>query len=223
MEAGHIGAGVERSFGASIRLPTEEPSGVMARDPKLINFKYFFTRKVTFIKESDAAALFPGGFGTMDEVFEVLTLMQTGKSEIRPIVLVEDENSTYWHEWQEFVERGLAARGLIAPDDIHLFHIADGVDDAVAEIERFYSNYHSQRWVRGKLLLRVRRVPPQRELDRIALGFSDILGPAGLAAAKPAAEEVAGNDALEFERIAVDLARPYPARQRLLIDALNEF
>jgi uncharacterized protein (TIGR00730 family) len=97
MEAGHAGAGAERSFGASIRLPTEEPNELIVRDAKLINFKYFFTRKVTFVKESDAAALFPGGYGTMDEVFEVLTLMQTGKSEIRPVVLVEAEGSTYWH------------------------------------------------------------------------------------------------------------------------------
>jgi uncharacterized protein (TIGR00730 family) len=223
MEAGHAGAGAERSFGASIRLPTEAPNEVIGRDSKLINFKYFFTRKVTFVKESDAAALFPGGYGTMDEVFEVLTLMQTGKSDIRPVVLVEAEGSTYWHEWQSFVERGLAARGLIDAEDTSLYHIADGVEDALGEIERFYNNYHSQRWVRGKLVLRVQRTPPARELERLSTAFGDLLGPAGVSATKVSPEEKRDNDRLELERLAVDLARRHPGRLRQLIDALNEF
>jgi uncharacterized protein (TIGR00730 family) len=223
MEAGFLGAGAKSSFGASIRLPTEEPNEAMGRDPKLINFRYFFTRKVTFIKESNAAVLFPGGFGTMDEVFEVLTLMQTGKSDIRPVVLVEAEGSDYWHEWQAFVERGLADRGLIDPEDPSLYHIADGVDDALAEIERFYHNYHSQRWVRGNLVLRVRRTPPPADVERLSTAFADLLGPGGLSPTDASTEEVRDGDHVELERVAVDLSRRHPARLRQLIDALNEF
>src|SRR3990170_8649610 len=136
MEAGHQGAGAEHSFGANIRLPLEnEPNVVIEGDPKLINFKYFFTRKVTFLKESDAFALFPGGFGTLDEAFELLTLMQTGKSDLHPIVLLESEGEHYWEEWGRFVQKHLVGHGLISPEDLDLVYITDDIEAAVGEIE----------------------------------------------------------------------------------------
>src|SRR3989304_1550019 len=125
-EAGHEGAGAERSFGAAIRLPMEvEPNVVIEGDPKLINFKYFFTRKVTFLKESDAFALFPGGFGTLDEAFELLTLMQTGKSDLHPVVLLEAEGEHYWADWRRFVDEHLLARGPISEGDLDLLLITE--------------------------------------------------------------------------------------------------
>src|SRR3989304_2377274 len=138
MEAGHQGAGAELSFGANIRLPLEnEPNVVIEGDPKLINFKYFFTRKVTFLKESHAFALFPGGFGTLDEAFELLTLMQTGKSDLHPVVLLEAEGGSYWKDWRRFVDEQLAGRGLISLEDMVLLLITDSIEAAVAEIEGF--------------------------------------------------------------------------------------
>ncbi|MEE8370470.1 MAG: TIGR00730 family Rossman fold protein, partial [Dehalococcoidia bacterium] len=145
MEASQQGAGAERSFGVNIRLPMEaEPNAVIEGDPKLINFKYFFTRKVTFLKESDAFVLFPGGFGTLDEAFELLTLMQTGKSDLHPVVLLEAQGGTYWSDWRRFVDEQLAQRGLISVEDLDLLRFADNIDDAVDEIEAFYRNYQSQ-------------------------------------------------------------------------------
>src|SRR3990170_4417506 len=132
MEAGHEGAGAERSFGAAIRLPMEsEPNLFIEGDPKLINFKYFFTRKVTFLKESDAFALLPGGFGTLDETFELLTLMQTGKSDLHPIVLLEVPGGTYWRDWLQFLAGDLADRDLISEVDLNLVKYTADIEEAV--------------------------------------------------------------------------------------------
>src|SRR2546425_8610582 len=148
MAAGHEGAGAERSFGAAIRLPMEsEPNLFIEGDAKLINFKYFFTRKVTFLKESDAFVLLPGGFGTLDEAFELLTLMQTGKSHLHPIVLLEIPGGTYWRDWLGFINEHLVARSLISKEDLLMVKRTDTVEQAVQEIVRFYSNYQSQRYV----------------------------------------------------------------------------
>src|SRR2546425_2961766 len=136
MAAGHEGAGAERSFGAAIRLPMEsEPNLFIEGDAKLINFKYFFTRKITFMKESDAFALLPGGFGTMDEAFELLTLMQTGKTAIRPVVLLEPEGSSYWSTWERFIRDQLVDGALVSPEDLSLYELARSLDDAIAIIE----------------------------------------------------------------------------------------
>src|SRR5438445_11305371 len=144
MEAGHVGAGRENSFGVNIMLPFEQEANAVIRDDnKLMHLKYFFTRKLMFVKESDAVALFSGGFGMQDEGFEVLTLIQTGKSHIFPIVLLEEPGGDYWRQWRCYVEDVLLARGMISPADLALFKTTDSVDEAVAEVLRFYRVYHS--------------------------------------------------------------------------------
>ena len=224
MEAGHEGAGAERSFGANIRLPMEvEPNVIIEGDPKLINFKYFFTRKVTFLKESDAFALFPGGFGTLDETFELLTLMQTGKSDLHPVVLLETHGGDYWSEWRRFIERHLAAHGFISLADLDLVYITDSMEAAVAEIEGFYRNYHSQRYVNGVLTFRLQRLPDERSLARLSEEFADILRSGSLRAVAPSEAEVAEGDSPELPRLALDFNQRSHGRLRHLIDALNEF
>ena len=224
MEAGHEGAGAERSFGANIRLPMDvEPNVISEGDPKLINFKYFFTRKVTFLKESHAFALFPGGFGTLDETFELLTLMQTGKSDLHPVVLMEAEGGRYWSDWRRFIEGHLADQGLISPEDMDLVHITDSIESAVAEIEGFYRNYHSQRYVDGVLVLRLQRLPDERALARLAEAFADILRSGKLREVKPSEAEVEEGDSPELARLALDFNQRSYGRLRHLIDALNEF
>jgi len=224
MAAGHEGAGAERSFGAAIRLPMEsEPNLFIEGDAKLINFKYFFTRKVTFLKESDAFVMLPGGFGTLDEAFELLTLMQTGKSDLHPVVLLEEPGGAYWEEWLRFVDKHLLARGLISKEDLHLMYRAEGIDEAVAEITGFYSNYQSQRYVDGRLVIRLLRVPPAEELQKLALAFADILGNRGCQPAEPSHWEIMDNDAMECQRLAVDFNQSSYGRLRQLIDELNKF
>ena len=222
MAAGHEGAGAERSFGAAIRLPMEsEPNLFIEGDAKLINFKYFFTRKVTFLKESDAFALLPGGFGTLDEAFELLTLMQTGKSDVKPIILLEEPGGTYWTEWLRFVEGHLLERGLISKDDLLLLRRTETVEQAVAELVRFYSNYQSQRYVDGRLVLRLLRLPPKEELERLALSFADILREPGLETVEASAREIEDGDALELRRLALGFNQTSFGRLRQLIDELN--
>src|SRR3989304_528449 len=205
MEAGHEGAGAERSFGAAIRLPMEvEPNVVIEGDPKLINFKYFFTRKVTFLKEPDAFARFPGGFGTLDEAFELLTLMQTGKSDLHPVVLLEAEGEHYWEEWARFVQKHLVGHGLISPEDLDLVYTTDDIEAAVAEIEGFYRNYHSQRYVDGTLVLRLQRLPDEASLARLSGEFADIFRSGdGMRAVAPSDAEVADGDVPELPRLAL--------------------
>ena len=224
MEAGNEGAGAKQSFGANIRLPMEQDANeVMEGDPKLINFKYFFTRKVTFLKESDAFALFPGGYGTMDEVFELLTLMQTGKSDLHPVILLEAEGGGYWSDWRRFVDEHLAERGLISRADTDLLCQAESIDDGVREIERFYRNYQSQRYVRGTLVLRVLRVPPPAALKKLARRFHDILNSPTIEPVAASKDEIADGDALECRRIALDFNQSNFGRLRQLIDALNGY
>lgn len=175
MAAGHGGAGADPSFGLAIRLPFEQrTNAVIANDPKLINFKYFFTRKLMFVRSSHAIALFPGGFGTMDEGFEVLTLIQTGKSAPMPIVFVDRPGGDYWSRWQQYVESQLLARQLICRQDLALYRITDDVDAAVREVRHFYSNFHSVRYYRDRILIRLRRAPDARQLEKLAREFADI-------------------------------------------------
>src|SRR5438552_7069633 len=148
MEAGHVGAGQEKSIGVNIMLPFEqEANSVIRGDQKLMHLKYFFTRKLLFVKEADAVVLFPGGFGTQDEGFEVLTLVQTGKSHLFPIVMVDEPGGDYWVRWRSFIEGVLVARKLIARTDLALFKITSSVDEAVKEVLGFYRVYHSMRYV----------------------------------------------------------------------------
>jgi uncharacterized protein (TIGR00730 family) len=224
MAAGHEGAGAEHSFGASIRLPLEsEPNIFIQGNTKLVNFKYFFTRKITFIKESDAFALLPGGVGTLDETFELLTLMQTGKSDLHPVVLLEPPGSTYWAHWFHFLETELLARNLISKEDLHLVKHTQSITEAADELITFYRNYDSQRVVNSRLVLRLKRLPPEDEIERLAHAFADIIGPRGLRPAEPSSVEVRDNDKLDCDRLAIDFNQTSVGRLRLLIDELNKF
>lgn len=176
MEAGHVGAGRDKSFGLNILLPFEQGANtIIAGDPKLMNMRYFFTRKLAFVKESDAVVLFPGGFGTHDELFETLTLIQTGKTHVFPIVLVDEPGGTYWQKWQAFVKEDLLDRGYIGPHDLHLYTITDSVAAAVDEVRTFYRVYHSMRYVKGELVFRLYSKPSEETLADINRDFADIL------------------------------------------------
>jgi uncharacterized protein (TIGR00730 family) len=224
MAAGHEGAGAEKSFGASIRLPLEsEPNIFIAGNTKLINFKYFFTRKVTFIKESDGFALLPGGFGTMDEAFELLTLMQTGKSDLHPVVLLDEPGGDFWSEWLRLLENNLLPRKLISPEDLYMVCHASSIDTAVTELTNFYNNYRSQRWVDAILVLRLTRLPPEDEIEKLRLAFSDIIGRKGMRVVEASAAEIADNDEIDCKRLAVDFNQTSVGRLRRLIDELNRF
>lgn len=224
MSAGIEGAGVENSFGVSIRLPFEAAtSQFIADDPKLINFRYFFTRKLSFVKESHGFALLPGGFGTLDETFELLTLVQTGKSQPAPIVLLEVPGGTYWASFRSFLERELSKRQLISPNDLSLVKITDDVDEAVAEITGFYANYHSLRFVGGTCVIRLQRGPDPEDLERLNGEFADIVTSGRIDKAEVSSVERADNDHVELARLAFRFDRAHWARLRQLIDALNAF
>lgn len=176
MQAGNEGAGRDRSFGLNIQLPFEQGANpVITGDPKLLDFKYFFTRKLFFLKESDAIALFPGGFGTQDEAFESLTLIQTGKANPMPLVLIDKPGGDYWKSWDYYVRNRLLDQGLISPDDISLYHLTESLDDALAYIEGFYRMYHSSRYVRGQLVIRLKAPLCPGGIDQLNAEFSDIL------------------------------------------------
>ena len=158
MRAGIEGAGPENSFGVNILLPFEKgPAKIIQDDPKVVKFKYFFTRKVFFVMEADAIALFPGGFGTHDEGFEVLTLLQTGKAPPMPVVLMEPPGERYWETWDRFVREELLARGFISPEDLSLYRIAHSPEEATDWIAAYYSTYHSLRQVRDRLVIRLEK------------------------------------------------------------------
>jgi uncharacterized protein (TIGR00730 family) len=221
MQAGHEGAGAEQSFGANIRLPGVNPANVyIANDNKLINYKYFFTRKVTFMKESDAFVLLPGGMGTLDEAFELLTLIQTGKSDLHPVVMLEPEGSAYWTQWLDFLRGQLLARALISPSDLSLFKIASTIPEAVEEIESFYSNYQSARFVGERLILRLKRAPDEATLERLNEEFADLLDRGSFRVVTPTTPEIREGDCLEYERLAFYPVHAY-GRIRELIDELN--
>jgi uncharacterized protein (TIGR00730 family) len=221
MEAANEGAGAAKSFGVNIRLPFEaEPNPIVADDPKLMNFKYFFTRKLMFIKEASAFVLLPGGFGTMDEAFELLTLMQTGKSDMHPIVLLDAPGGTYWHDFLEFTKRNLIETGYVGAADLNLFTLTDDVDKAAREIADFYVNYDSMRFVGNRLVLRVKQAPDDDTLQRLSDDFSDIAhGP--IERCEPSPVEVADADVLDRERVCLRFDRMSYGRLRELIDHLN--
>ncbi len=222
MEAGIEGAGATNSFGVSIKLPFESAtSQFLADDPKLVNFRYFFTRKVTFVKESHAFVLLPGGFGTLDEAFELLTLVQTGKSAPAPIVLLDVPGGTYWRTWMQFVDSELQARGYIAAADIGLVRITDDVRVALEEVTSFYRNYHSLRFVEGDLVLRLHHSPSPAELDALNEDFADIVARDRIESADASRAEVAEGDLPELPRIRFRFDRHSYARLRQLIDCLN--
>jgi uncharacterized protein (TIGR00730 family) len=223
MAAGHGGAGADPSFGLAIRLPFEQATNTfIANDPKLINFKYFFTRKLMFVRSSHAIALFPGGFGTMDEGFEVLTLVQTGKSVPMPIVFVDAPGGRFWQAWQEYVKDHLLRQGLISPPDLHLYKITDSVDEAAREITHFYSNYHSVRYSRDDIVLRLHRKPTEKQLVEISEKFSDIKTKGEFRISGPLAIEKDEPALSSLTRLMFAFNRRDHGRLRMLIDHLND-
>jgi uncharacterized protein (TIGR00730 family) len=221
MEAANKGAGKEASFGVNIRLPFEDQANEFIHEHRLINFKYFFTRKLIFVKESDAFALFPGGFGTLDETFELLTLIQTGKSSIEPILLVESPESSYWLEWIDFVEGTLITQGMISPEDRNLFTRVTDTTEACDVLRRFYANFHSQRYVGDDLVLRLRTAPPPDEMQRINDEFADIVAEGAIEVSAASRDEVRDDDNLELDRIRLRFDRRQHGRLRQLVDRLN--
>lgn len=224
MGAGQRGAGREHSFGLNIQLPFEqEPNDEIAGDPKLINFKYFFTRKLCFMKESHAIALFPGGFGTHDEGFEALTLMQTGKSQPKPLVFVDRPRGNYWKTWWRFVQDQLLDAGLIGKDDLALLKVTDDVNEACDEIANFYRNYHSSRYVKDSLVLRVKHPVTEYLLQTLNDRFAGICVNGGKFRANgPLPEEEGEPEFSNLHRIIFPFNRANFGRLRSVIDVLNQ-
>ena len=183
--------------------------------------KYFFTRKLALMKESSGFVVLPGGFGTLDELLELLTLVQTGKTEPAPIVCLEVPGGRYWRGWLTFIETEVAPRGLISAEDVSLMHITEDVDDAVAHIRGFYRNFHSIRYVGELLVIRLRATPTEAELDDLSERFADICMEPGIEAIGPLPAEIADDDVPELPRIALQFDRSSHGRLRALIDALN--
>lgn len=222
MQAGHEGAGLEKSFGANIRLPWEQSANpVIREDKKLVTFKYFFTRKLIFIRHSDAIVLFPGGFGTMDEGYEALTLMQTGKSQLMPLVLVDRPGGTYWKTWDKHIREHLLRDQLISPDDLNLYHITDNADEAVKIITRFYRNFHSSRFVKDLFVVRLKHAPTATAIEAMNEDFADIVVGPKIQRIEATPEEVEDKDNVELPRIAFGFNRRDYGRLRQLYDVLN--
>ena len=222
MQAGIEGAGAENSFGINIVLPFEADAvSVIADDPKLINFRYFFTRKLVFMKESHAFALLPGGFGTMDESFELLTLMQTGKQPIAPVVLLDPPGETYWATWRDFVEVELLDNGLISPADLSLVSLTDSVDEAVDEICSFYDTYHSLRYVGQRLVLRLEREIDDDHLAELNREFADIVVKDGIERIDATEPEIEDHDHVDLPRLALYFDKASYSRLRILINRIN--
>lgn len=223
MWAGHEGAGKENSFGVNIMLPFEQaPNVVIADDPKLVHLKYFFTRKLLFVRESHATALFPGGFGTLDEAFEVLTLIQTGKTNPAPVVCLQAPGSGYWDRWLDFLKRELLPRKLISEADLHLFKIFDNEWDGVEEIQRFYRNYHSIRFINDRLVIRIRQRLTPEEIEDANEEFRDLIVD-GVMTQQGAFPEEEQNepDLSSLTRLVFHYNRRHAGRLRQLIDWLN--
>jgi uncharacterized protein (TIGR00730 family) len=223
MAAGMEGAGREHSIGVSIRLPWEQSANsVIAGDHKYVSMKYFFTRKLMLIKESKAFVCLPGGFGTLDETYELLTLTQTGKGLPVPIVFLDTPGDTYWKSVQTFIEDELVTRGLVTPDDVGLFLVTDDCSVATHEILHFYANYDSLRYVGDQLVVRVRRAPDDQQLADLNERFGHLCLRGRIERTEPLAVEVRERDALGLQRIRFTFARHGFAQLRGLIDALND-
>jgi uncharacterized protein (TIGR00730 family) len=222
MQAGNEGAGPEKSFGCNIRLPWEQAANpVIEDDRKLVTFRYFFTRKFTFVRQSDAIVLFPGGFGTLDELFEALTLVQTGKSRPMPLVLVDKPGGSYWRTWDHHVRDCILHSGLISPDDLNLYQITESVDAAIRIINRFYRNFHSIRFVRDQLVIRLKYTPSPSAVAALNEDFADIIDGGPFTVVQPTDEEMEDGDHPNLARLSFGFNRRNYGRLRQLIDALN--
>ena len=222
MRAGHHGATRESSFGVAISLPFEQKTNtIIANDPKLINFKYFFTRKLMFVKEAKAIVLFPGGFGTQDEGFEAITLVQTLKTTPTPVVMCEQPGGTYWQHWRAYVTAELLGNGMIDAGDMNLFYVTDRAEDAVAEVLRFYRRYHSSRFVGDQMVFRLNRPLTDATLAELAASFGDILNGGTYEQRSGPLEEEEGAYP-DRARLMFAFNRRSAGRLRLLINAINE-
>lgn len=221
MQAGHEGAGRAKSIGVNIKLPFEQAANrFIEGDAKNMPFHFFFTRKLMFVKEADAFAFFPGGFGTHDEALEVLTLTQTGKSQIVPIVMVDLPGRTYWSDWLTFVKERLLADGYISEEDLSMFRIVDSAEAAVAEIKRFYRKFHSYRYVKRQLVMRLTEAPPPHAIRTLNENFRDILT-GEITETGPLPEEMDDPATLSYPRILVPFNRRNFGRLRQMIDVIN--
>ncbi|OGR20631.1 MAG: Rossman fold protein, TIGR00730 family [Deltaproteobacteria bacterium RIFOXYD2_FULL_66_9] len=222
MEAAHVGAGREHSIGVNILLPFEQPENtVMERNPHLIHTKYFFTRKLLFLKESSGVVLFPGGFGTMDEAFEVLTLLQTGKTHPFPVVLVDEPGGTYWATWRRFLEKNLLKSGLISAEDLSLFRITSSVEEAVREICGFYRVFHSMRYAGRDLVIRIREPLARDAIAALNRDFPDLLAEGSISQGNALPEEADEPEIADLPRIVFRFNCGRNGRLRQLIDRLN--
>jgi uncharacterized protein (TIGR00730 family) len=223
MEGGNKGAKAGREFALNIRLPYEQkPNPFIDEKDKIINFKYFFTRKLIFVKETDATALFPGGFGTHDEGFEMLTLIQTGKSRPRPVVLMEPEGSTYWEAWKRYVVDHLLRNAFIEKEDLKLFHVAKTVDEAIKYIEDFYRVYHSIRYVFGLTVIRLEKGISDGTLKALNRDFKDILTSGEIKRSPPTPKELKEGEYPGLPRLAMNFNMRDYGRLYEMIEVINK-
>jgi hypothetical protein len=222
MGAAQRGAGRAHSFGLNIRLPSEQRANeIIHGDPKLITLNYFFTRKLNFVKEAHAFALFPGGFGTLDETFEVLTLMQTGKARIIPVVMLNRPRGNYWELWMKFITDRLLKRGLISQEDFSFFKITRTVPEAVAEILHFYKIYHSARWVGEQFVIRMNGRLSKKAIVNLNEQFADILRKGEIVQESALPQEKNEPEIWDLPRLILIPFRDNFGRFRQLIDAIN--
>lgn len=222
MEAGHEGAGRKHSMGLNILLPFEQAANpVIAGDHKLVYMKYFFTRKLMFVKECDAVVCLPGGFGTLDEALEVLTLLQTGKRDMVPVVFLDAPGGSYWQDLHAFIQNHLIGHNLISEDDLHLYRIMDDVQECVDELMQFYRVYHSMRYVHDRLVLRLQRELPTALLRDINQKFSDLLVKEEFTRSQPLSEERNEPELKHLPRLVFHFNRRSLGRLRQLIDHIN--
>jgi len=222
MEGAHVGAGKAMSVGVNIMLPFEQGANpVIDKDEKLVTFRYFFTRKLMFVKEVHAVVLFPGGYGTQDELFEVLTLIQTGKRDLIPVVCIDAPGGTYWSNWLKFVKENLEARGLISPADLSLLKICDNVDTALQEILTFYSVYDSMRYIRENLILRTREPVSDSFLQLLNTHFRDVVLSGTIERTEAHPYEGDEEHLSRHSRLKLRFNRRETGRLRQLIDAIN--
>ncbi len=223
MEAGHKGAGLEASMGLNIMLPFEQSANpYIEGDPKLVTMKYFFTRKLMFVKECSGVVCLPGGFGTLDEALETLTLMQTGKQTMMPLVLLDSPDGSYWKDLGVFFNKQLLAGGMISPEDVNLYRITNSIDEAIDEVIGFYKVYHSARYVQDRLVFRLKEKLSDEKLEAIQTGFSDILASGKYVQREALPEESGEPDLADLPRLHFHFNRRQLGRLRMLIDFIND-
>lgn len=225
MQAVNEGAGPEHSFGVNIRLPFEQkPNPVLIGNPRNITYKYFFNRKVAFLKEADAVVLFPGGFGTLDEAMESVTLLQTGKRDPLPLILIDAPGGTYWERFYDFLENELSSRGYISGEDFRLIEQVTRPQEVVERIRHFYSRYHSLRYVGELLVIRMTKSLAKKEVDRLKKDYAELLVPGGdIQSTGPLEEELNEPELADLPRLVMDFNKREFGRLRQLVDAINAF